>query len=226
MQKVSLFLAVALPFAATAARAQDDRIVAFCDKLTECEWEPDASLCVSNAVQSDTNSRGVEDQMCTEYADLELAWMGCMAELSCDNLDGGCARQDDARNDLEWEGATACGNGDDPQPPPSDWICDPGNFNAGDGCDCGCGGADFDCGNAGCADGSCNADGCGFCHDDDGDVMECGGVPANDGPDDPSRGGPGAAAEAGTGCAATSTASPLAALALVFLVFKRRARRA
>lgn len=226
MQKFSLFLAVALPFAASAAQAQDDRIVAFCDKLFECEWEPDAAACVSNAETSDSAARSVGDEMCDAYADLDLEWMGCMAELSCDNLDGGCARLDEQRNELEWDGATACGNGDAPQPPPDGWTCDPGNFNSGDGCDCGCAGADYDCGNAGCSDGSCNADGCGFCHDNDGDVMECGGVPANDGPDDPNSGAAAAAAASGMTCASTSWAHPLVGLALVCLAFRRRARRA
>jgi hypothetical protein len=235
MRCVSVSLVVASLFVAAAGHAQDERIVAFCDTLFACGWEPDAAVCVDNAVTSDDNARGVNDPICDEYADLELSWMGCMAELDCEDLDGGCSRQDGMRNELEWQGATACGNGDAPAPPPDDWACDPGNFNAGDGCDCGCGSADWDCGNAGCADGSCDAEGCGFCHDDDGDEMDCGGVPANDGPDEPGTGGSGdgpggpadtAGAANAVGCAnqTGATLSPVVGLAFAFLALRRRRR--
>jgi len=59
---------------------------------------------------------------------------------------------------------------DDPPPPPEQdafWTCDPGWYGTGDGCDCGCGIADPDCGGPGCVDpdcctwGVCN--GCDFC---------------------------------------------------------------
>ena len=44
--------------------------------------------------------------------------------------------------------------------------CDPARFGAGDGCDCGCGGADPDCGeNAGCVTPGCIDDACDRCTD-------------------------------------------------------------
>lgn len=215
--RVSSFAVVVTFFAVTVigadVRAQDQRIVAFCDNLLLCGREGYASVCVANATEADTLARSVDNGVCSTYADLDLAWMGCVAELPCDELESGCAGEDGVRNDLEWQGATACGNGEAPVPPPSTWGCDPGNFNSGDGCDCGCNDADFDCGDGGCADGSCVADTCAFCHDDSGVEFDCyGAPPANAGADDP-------ADDAG-GCA-EMPATP-AIMGLFFLVALRR----
>ncbi|HKU36869.1 MAG TPA: hypothetical protein VJR89_01945 [Polyangiales bacterium] len=47
-----------------------------------------------------------------------------------------------------------------------DWTCDPQRFGAGDGCDCGCGAVDPDCGEGnGCSTFGCRAAGCQRCTD-------------------------------------------------------------
>ncbi len=230
-----VLLVVAVLCAASGSQAQDERIVAFCDKLFECGLEPVAADCVTNSVTSDTNARGVNDPICTEYADAEIVWMGCIATKNCSALNG-CDAEDAPRQELEQQGATACGNGAPPLAPPAGWQCDPGNFNSGDGCDCGCGEPDLDCGGTGCGPASCNADGCGFCHDDDTDLFTCGGTPGNDGFDNDDGGNSGfstgsddrGAADGGAGgvpvCGSNGSA-PLAGLAAVAALLLLRRRR-
>jgi hypothetical protein len=50
--------------------------------------------------------------------------------------------------------------------PLSGWSCDKSHYGTGDGCDCGCGVHDPDCGDAanGCSDSSCQQDKCEYCH--------------------------------------------------------------
>jgi hypothetical protein len=50
--------------------------------------------------------------------------------------------------------------------PLSGWTCDKSHYATGDGCDCGCGVHDPDCGAAenGCSDASCQQDKCEYCH--------------------------------------------------------------
>lgn len=43
------------------------------------------------------------------------------------------------------------------QPPPPEWTCDAARFNGSDGCDCGCGAPDPDCG------GASDASACEYC---------------------------------------------------------------
>jgi hypothetical protein len=108
--------------------------------------------------------------------------MACVAAVQdCAALDTSCPNEDAVRADLERQGATACGNGQLPQPPPAEWRCDPGYFNAADGCDCGCGAVDVDCGGVGCGELSCQADGCAWCHASDGSDVSCGGESAGEG---------------------------------------------
>jgi hypothetical protein len=48
---------------------------------------------------------------------------------------------------------------------PAQWTCDLGHYGTKDGCDCGCGIADPDCGSGnGCTDVSCQNDKCDYCH--------------------------------------------------------------
>lgn len=48
---------------------------------------------------------------------------------------------------------------------PPQWTCDPGHYGTGDGCDCGCGIADPDCGMGnGCTGVGCQNDKCDYCH--------------------------------------------------------------
>ena len=46
---------------------------------------------------------------------------------------------------------------------PAGWTCNPAYYGANDGCDCGCGVPDPDCGCAGCTGGGCVAPGCDYC---------------------------------------------------------------
>ena len=50
--------------------------------------------------------------------------------------------------------------------PSASWTCDKSHYASNDGCDCGCGISDPDCGAStnGCADPSCQQDKCDYCH--------------------------------------------------------------
>lgn len=61
-------------------------------------------------------------------------------------------------------------------PPPADWSCDAERYEDGEICDCGCGLADPDCGQAeGCTEPGCQADACNHCTDTDGAPASCAG---------------------------------------------------
>ncbi len=57
---------------------------------------------------------------------------------------------------------------------PSGWTCDAKHFGTGDGCDCGCGAHDPDCGSGNdCTGAGCTADGCDVCNDGAGGYVQC-----------------------------------------------------
>jgi hypothetical protein len=70
---------------------------------------------------------------------------------------------------------------------PPDWACGPQYYSAGDGCDCGCGALDPDCGGAGCAAPGCTDAACDFCTDTTGQQIACPG--GGGGPDGGTGGG-------------------------------------
>jgi hypothetical protein len=56
------------------------------------------------------------------------------------------------------------------------WVCDPGYQNANDGCDCGCGAYDSDCGGSGCIPPGCyetDASGCDYCWNASIEMVAC-----------------------------------------------------
>jgi hypothetical protein len=53
------------------------------------------------------------------------------------------------------------------------WKCAWDMYAAGDGCDCGCGGDDPECGIGGCAAGKCFHLACDACHDEEGRPFDC-----------------------------------------------------
>ncbi len=55
----------------------------------------------------------------------------------------------------------------------NEWLCNPEYYGTNDGCDCGCGIIDPDCGNAGCAPPSCYDSTCDYCWDDDVEMFPC-----------------------------------------------------
>ncbi len=77
----------------------------------------------------------------------------CGADAHCEG--GGCVR--DEVEPIE----------DPPPDPQAFWTCDPGWYGTGDGCDCGCGIADPDCGGPGCLAPDCCTifvcNGCDYC---------------------------------------------------------------
>lgn len=95
--------------------------------------------------------------------DPDCAGDGC-AEQGC--IDSAC----DRCTDFNTGEPTGCA--------PSTWSdgahnCDPDNYGTGDGCDCGCGVSDPDCGGAGCTATACTATGCDVCNDGNGFFVEC-----------------------------------------------------
>jgi len=71
--------------------------------------------------------------------------------------------------------AERMGDSVDPEPEPEPGLstCDPAFLGAGDGCECGCGVADPDCGQGGCAEPGCQARACEFCYDARGRAIAC-----------------------------------------------------
>jgi len=65
-------------------------------------------------------------------------------------------------------------------PVPSEWYCDPDYYGTEDGCDCGCGVVDPDCGGAGCATVGCEDTACEFCYDAEGNFATCPGSGGTD----------------------------------------------
>jgi hypothetical protein len=53
------------------------------------------------------------------------------------------------------------------------WTCDLAKFGTGDGCDCGCGTIDLDCGKLSCYEPGCYADACERCFDSKGKEYAC-----------------------------------------------------
>lgn len=60
------------------------------------------------------------------------------------------------------------------------WDCEPAYYGASDGCDCGCGEIDPDCGEGGCADHDCYEELCDFCYIE-GEDVGCQPPPPEDG---------------------------------------------
>ncbi|HMI90675.1 MAG TPA: hypothetical protein VK509_04895, partial [Polyangiales bacterium] len=56
---------------------------------------------------------------------------------------------------------------------PAKWKCPWGKYGSNDGCDCGCGMIDPDCGGLGCEQALCSATACDVCHDKDGRPSAC-----------------------------------------------------
>lgn len=56
---------------------------------------------------------------------------------------------------------------------PAGWSCALSAYASGDGCDCGCGIADPDCGTEGCVDGDCRDDACNTCRSSNRDQVPC-----------------------------------------------------
>ncbi|MEW5848081.1 MAG: hypothetical protein AB2A00_04675 [Myxococcota bacterium] len=64
------------------------------------------------------------------------------------------------------------------------WVCDAEYQGADDGCDCGCGAPDPDCGGAGCTEPGCDASGCEACWGPGASEIECaGGSTSSGGPE-------------------------------------------
>ena len=58
-------------------------------------------------------------------------------------------------------------------PVPPGWYCSEGYYGTDDGCDCGCGELDPDCGGAGCATVGCDDTACEYCYDAEGNFTDC-----------------------------------------------------
>jgi hypothetical protein len=61
---------------------------------------------------------------------------------------------------------------------PAEWVdgthqCDPDDYGTGNGCDCGCGASDPDCGGAGCTTPGCTDAACDVCNDGGGSYVAC-----------------------------------------------------
>jgi hypothetical protein len=56
---------------------------------------------------------------------------------------------------------------------PPTWKCSPYYYGSNDGCDCGCGAPDPDCGNQGCTEATCTDGTCDYCYDGGGRTISC-----------------------------------------------------
>jgi hypothetical protein len=85
-------------------------------------------------------------------ADPDCAGKGC-SEYGC--RDDACQRC----TDTDYAASTSVGCGSDA------WTCSLSHYGTGDGCDCGCGVRDPDCGkDQGCSEAGCQQDACAYCH--------------------------------------------------------------
>ncbi len=81
----------------------------------------------------------------------------------------------DADSDTDTDSDT---DGDEDTEPTDEWLCDPNYYGSNDGCDCGCGVTDPDCGSGGCTEPGCYAEDCQYCWWDDNNYAPC--IPATE----------------------------------------------
>jgi hypothetical protein len=131
------------------------------------------TICHDNSGRTVPCSDGLRDWQCDpqRYGSGDGCDCGCgVADPDC-ATDKGCSefgcRESACKRctdtSLAPDQLVGCGN-------TTDWKCDLSHYGTGDGCDCGCGVADPDCGSAkGCTTSGCNNnDKCEYCHQGNG----------------------------------------------------------
>lgn len=155
------------------AKAQDGGVTEatilteYCERLAECDAS--ASAAVDECVQTGPNLEAVakvEHPDCRALlVSLETRYT-CLTALSCEeqSSETACAAEANAVADLLVTKARACLDGFAPLDLPASWVCNPYYYGVGDGCDCGCGAIDPDCGDGGCAEDGCFEETCEYCY--------------------------------------------------------------
>jgi hypothetical protein len=120
----------------------------YCDDLYYNEGQYDACDCGCGAADPDCGGAGCIDASCDAPA-CDFCFNASGVEISCGST-----------------GGSGGGTG---------WTCDPTFYDGYDGCDCGCGIPDPDCGWGSCETPGCYVTGCEYCWDANGSEIQCGG---------------------------------------------------
>lgn len=139
----------------------------YCTHLRECD--PERAMAFEECVRTGPNLQAianVDHPDCRVLLSRIEARYSCLAGLSCEELSTGaaCATEANAVADLLVTKARACLDGFAPLDLPSTWACNPYYYGVGDGCDCGCGAIDPDCGDGGCGEDGCFEETCEYCY--------------------------------------------------------------
>jgi hypothetical protein len=114
---------------------------------------------------------------CTAWSCSDISFDNEVCDCGCGALDPDCGRADPGCLDLGCTPTAACemcvkGG----QLVSCQWQCEPAKYDDGtsNGCDCGCGAVDPDCGaEHTCAEPNCWGSGCDSCYDSDGNTFDC-----------------------------------------------------
>ncbi len=157
---------------------ENSGIRGFCEKRVLCADPPGTPEIIDGCVSENTATistvRGVGDPLCTQLANAFEGFADCVSGQSCAQAnnpdDPSCASDSDLIDSLLDQGAGPCLVGDPSVSIPAGWNCPGEFFGVGDGCDCGCGAIDADCGGIGdnIPGSGVGVEGCEFCHDEAG----------------------------------------------------------
>jgi hypothetical protein len=220
----AFFLALAASLGAHAQGAGAPEVVAYCEQVAACSGGgvTTAEECLGEALDL-SRIAGVNHELCDALLAGILARYSCRAQLPCAELDSStaCAVEANLVVELTLEGAGTCFSGVPPLNVPLAWSCRAFYYGVADGCDCGCGAIDPDCGEGGCTEPGCFEARCEYCYVDDTDVgCQAPGEGEGEGelllPDPP-------APQPTSSCSATERPISLAALVcFMSIVFLRR----
>ncbi|MFZ9888635.1 MAG: hypothetical protein ACO3JL_14140 [Myxococcota bacterium] len=160
-------------------------VAAHCERLITCGLSSSAELeaCIASGPNLEAVAKVEHPDCAALLAALESRYQ-CLLGLSCDELAAraGCAAEANQVADLTVTKSRACLDGFAPLDLPPDWGCNPYYYGVGDGCDCGCGAIDPDCGDGGCGEDGCFDETCEYCYTGLEELGCESGDPSTDGP--------------------------------------------
>lgn len=169
----TFFAALAVSvFLSMPAHADAEAVARWCTQAESCGDDDAAATCAERERERSAVD-GVRHELCEQLLVALDARYACRAQLPCESFDDvtACAAEANAVADLTIAGAHACYSGRKPVVVPATWTCNRFFYAGGDGCDCGCGEVDPDCGDVGgCGESGCTDDACNYCYTDNVDL--------------------------------------------------------